>query len=68
MSTPARRRIIGAAGRRVTRLDSAQLSAAEALLDEFIAAAARHGFTLDDLDLVADMPEACISLIALRRR
>ena len=61
-----RERIEAAHERRVSRLNSAQLSAAERLLDDLLGAAARHGVSLIHLDAVTDLPMACLDVIAAR--
>jgi hypothetical protein len=40
-----------------------QRAAAAALLADMLAAAGRHGVTLDDLDWVADLPGACLDVV-----
>jgi len=54
--------------RRVTRLTSAQLTAAERLLSDIIAAAEPHGVSLVSFDAVADLPTACLDVVATRDR
>lgn len=43
-------------------------TAATALLADLLAAAARHGVTLDDLDWVTDLPAACLDVIGTQTR
>lgn len=41
---------------------------ATALLEDMLAAAERHGVTLADFDWVADLPGACLDVMASRDR
>ncbi|MFG2098912.1 hypothetical protein [Streptomyces sp. NPDC048612] len=45
-----------------------QRAAATALLADLLAAAERHGVTLDDLDWVADLPGVCLDVIRTHTR
>lgn len=56
-----------AAVSRATAPTEEQAAAAEALLADMLAAAARHGVTLADLDWVTDLPGACVDVVKSRR-
>jgi hypothetical protein len=56
-----------AAVRRATLPTPEQQQAATALLVDMLAAAARHGITLDDLDWVTDLPGACYDAVFAKR-
>lgn len=45
-----------------------QRAQATALLTDLLAAAARHGITLDDFDQVADLPGACLDITRHHRK
>jgi hypothetical protein len=61
-----RSRVDTANERRITRLTSAQLAAATALLDDLLAVAGRHGLSWIHFDAVTDLPMACVDLIVAR--
>jgi hypothetical protein len=63
-----RERIDAAAEQRLTRLHSAQLSAATALLDDLLSAAKPYGVDLALFDRFVDLPAACVAVIGARRR
>lgn len=64
--TPAAR--IAAVHRHGAPTTAEQREAAEQLLTDLLAAAARHGVTLTDLDHVADLPGACVDVIRAQNR
>jgi hypothetical protein len=45
-----------------------QRQAATALLEDLLAAAARHSVTLEDFAFVADLPGACVDLAVVKLR
>lgn len=55
-----------AAVRRTTAPTPEHAAAAEALLADLVATAARHGVTLADLDWVTDLPGACVDVTRKR--
>ena len=55
-----------AAVNRAGAIAAEERAAATALLIDLLAAAARHGVTLDDLDWVTDLPGACLDVTAAR--
>ena len=63
--TPADR--IAAVNRAGGAITAEQQAAATALLIDLLAAASRHGLTLDDFDWVTDLPGACLDVTAIRR-
>jgi hypothetical protein len=48
-------------------ITSEQQAAALALLDDLLAAAARHEVTLADLDWIVDVPGVCVDVILAKR-
>jgi len=65
--TPADR-IAAVAARRTTPPTADELETATALLVDLLAAAERHGVTLDDLDWVADLPGAAYDATVAKLR
>jgi hypothetical protein len=64
--TPADR--VAAVQRGGGPITAQQRAAATALLESLLEAAAHHGVTLDDLDVVTDLPGACLDVTRSNRR
>jgi hypothetical protein len=64
--TPAE--AIAAVHRHGPPITQEQQQAATALLEDLLAAAARHDVTLDDFAFVADLPGACVDLAVAKLR
>lgn len=66
MTTPAER--VAAIRRGGDPITEEEREQATALLVDLLAAAERHGVTLEDLDWVTDLPGACLDVTRSKRR
>jgi len=66
--SPWREAIDRAHEARFAKLNAGQLASAERLLDAMLAAAEDHGVSLSHFDEVADLPGACLDVVAARDR
>ena len=64
--TPADR--VAAVHRHGDPITAEQRAAATELLDDLLAAAARHGVTLSDFDSVVDLPGGCLDVVLAKVR